>query len=225
MLRSVVKIILRACLSLVLFLLLFLAFSWLLPLYRLNSTPTSAPKTIKMMVVSNGVHTDIAVPVRTEFMNWQTLFPPDTFDVTNDHYYYIAFGWGDKGFYLNTPTWSDLKLSTAIKAVSGFNETAMHVRYVKEQKKDSDHCQLLLIDSLKYSRLIACIKSSFQKQDDQLIKINHPGYGEFDRFYEANGHYSLFNTCNNWTCAVLGRSGLKVACWSPLAGPLLGSLK
>lgn len=177
------------------------------------------------MIVSNGVHTDIAVPARSSSVNWQVDFPADSFSVKGKENTYIAFGWGDKEFYLNTPTWGDLKASTVIKALSGYNETAMHVRYLKEETKDNKHCQLLWIDSLQYRHLITCIKNSFEESNGHFIKLTHPGYGNLDRFYEARGHYSLFNTCNNWTCIILSKSGLKVACWSPFAGPLLRSVK
>jgi hypothetical protein len=32
---------------------------------------------------------------------------------------WIAFGWGDRGFAVETPTWSDLRPGTAIIALSG----------------------------------------------------------------------------------------------------------
>ena len=48
---------------------------------------------------------------------------------------FVGLGWGDKGFYLETPTWADLKTSTALKAVSGYNTTAMHVTFYKEMQE------------------------------------------------------------------------------------------
>ena len=45
---------------------------------------------------------------------------------------YIAIGWGDKGFYLDTPTWADLKFSTAFKAAFWLGNSAIHTTFIKK---------------------------------------------------------------------------------------------
>ena len=45
---------------------------------------------------------------------------------------YLAFGWGDKGFYLDTPEWSDLKASTAFKAAFALGNSAMHTTFINQ---------------------------------------------------------------------------------------------
>src|SRR6478735_3529358 len=104
------------------------------PLIKVNTNFRNSETGIKLFVISNGVHTDIVLPVKTACKDWTTLFPRDKFSLSDSSYNYISFGWGDKGFYLNTPNWSDLKISTAFKAAFGLSETAMHVSYVKERK-------------------------------------------------------------------------------------------
>ena len=44
---------------------------------------------------------------------------------------YVAFGWGDRGFYLETPTWDDLKYSTVLKALFWHSPAVMHVSFYK----------------------------------------------------------------------------------------------
>lgn len=63
----------------------------------------------------------------------------------NTDFNYIAFGWGDKGFYLDTPTWADLKFSTAFKAAFWMGQSAMHTTYYREVKEGEDCKRLCLL--------------------------------------------------------------------------------
>ncbi len=111
----------------------------LIPLYVLvafvlsyipyNSSFTNEVKhPILVQLHSNGVHTDILLPIETSDHDWHSFLP----DIPAMHNT-VAFGWGDKGFYLNTPNWSDLTFSTAFKACTGLSTTAMHVSYYKRE--------------------------------------------------------------------------------------------
>ncbi|HEY1040047.1 MAG TPA: DUF2459 domain-containing protein, partial [Bacteroidia bacterium] len=97
----------------------------------------TSEETIAIYVQGNGVHTDIIVPVQSEIINWNDTFAVNTFERADTGYRYISFGWGDKGFYLDTPTWDDLKFSTAFKAAFFMSSTAMHVTYRKKEPKQS----------------------------------------------------------------------------------------
>ncbi len=189
----------------------------------MNNSFVPEKKGISILVISNGVHTDIAMPAITPYKDWTTSFPKDTFDVSNPLYSHIAFGWGDKGFYLDTPEWSDLQASTAFNADFGLSTAAMHVRYLKDRRA-KENCVEVFISEAAYMELVQVIESSFKQDPAGPIKINYTGYGQFDRFYEAEGTYSLFNTCNSWTNHALQKTGVKVACWSPFAAGLMKSL-
>ena len=69
-------------------------------------------------------------------------------------------GWGDKGFYLDTPSWADLKFSTAFKAVFGINTAAIHATYYKELK-ENELCKKIEISKEQYKDLVAYIQKSF----------------------------------------------------------------
>lgn len=73
-----------------------------------NNTVETPDKTIYL--ASNGVHLDIVIPIR----NLDSLLLLDLHHMSNEKY--MAFGWGDEEFYLNTPTWDDLSFLTAFKA-------------------------------------------------------------------------------------------------------------
>jgi uncharacterized protein (TIGR02117 family) len=180
---------------------------------------------IEVFVVSNGVHTDLVLPVKNDQKDWRGLFSEELFKVENQSYSSIAFGWGNKDFYINTPTWGDLTVSTAVKAGLGLGSSAMHVRYMRSDPKTSDKCVSLHMTRTQYAALVKYIEQSFCLNGNCAIKIDHPGYGDHDLFFEAQGKYTLFRTCNVWTNNALKKAGIKTAIWTPFADGLIKSLQ
>lgn len=224
MIKKILKTIFKTLLVFVLLIVLYLGAAYTLPYITVNNNFSASKEGIKIFIVSNGVHTDVVLPAKNKLKNWQLVFPKETFDVTDSSFCYTAFGWGDKGFYLNTPTWADLKFSTAFKATFGLSGTAMHVRYLREPKLN-EKCAEIMIDENRYKKLVSYIEESFEKKENNFVRIDHRGYGDFDRFFEARGVYSAIKTCNVWTNMALKHIGVKVAFWSPFSPGLMSSLK
>lgn len=154
-------------------------------------------KEITVYIRSNGVHTDICMPTVSDQVNWFNLFDLKDYKDQNQRAY-IAIGWGDKGFFLDTPTWGELKASTAIKAVFLPSPTAMHVEFLDEPS-ENESMRKVQISKQAYRNLVTFVKSSFYAKNKLPILIPDHGYWPTDNFYEAKGNYHLFNTCNVWT--------------------------
>lgn len=152
---------------------------------------------VTLYIRSNGVHTDICMPTSTAQKDWLESINLAPYQDKN-HVDYIAIGWGDKGFFLDTPTWAELKASTAVKAVFLPSPTAMHVEFLAEPQV-STSIRKVKISKRSYRKLIRFIESSFLMRNNQPILIPGHGYGLTDNFYEAHGNYHMFNTCNVWT--------------------------
>ena len=172
---------------------------------------------ITVYVMSNGVHTDLVLPIRNSVKDWsqQIAFQHTKGKDTTANY--IAFGWGDKGFYLNTPTWADLKFSTAFKAVFGLSETAIHTTFYKDIV-ENEKCVKLKISESNYRRLVYYIEASFKRDEkgDIMHIATNAVYGNSDAFYEAVGTYNLFQTCNTWANNGLKASAQKASLWTLL---------
>lgn len=169
---------------------------------------------IPIYILTNGVHTDIVLPIKNEHHDWSTQLKFEDTKSKDTTYQYVALGWGDKGFYLETPTWADLKASTAIKAASGLSSSAMHVTFYKHLKENQS-CKKIQISLENYKKLIAFINESFQTKSGEFLKIEtNAVYGKHDVFYEANGSYSLFYTCNSWANQALKSANQKAALWT-----------
>jgi len=175
----------------------------------------NAPKEIAIYILTNGVHTDIVMPVKSEFIDWSIPLPYQNTVAANESYKYIAMGWGDKGFYLQTPTWADLKFSVAFKAATGLSSTAIHATYYRNMVED-EYCKKIMLSRGQYQKLISHISNSFQKDtSNNFVHIpTDANYGNTDAFYEANGSYSMFTTCNTWANNSLKEIGAKACLWT-----------
>jgi uncharacterized protein (TIGR02117 family) len=91
---------------------------------------------VAVYIKTNGVHTDIVVPVRNEQMDWSKEVRYGFTSVTDTGYQYLALGWGDKGFYLQTPEWADLKFSVAFNAAFGLSASAMHATFYRQMQEN-----------------------------------------------------------------------------------------
>lgn len=187
----------------------------LLPKIRVNNFPVKTQNPVEIFIRSNGVHTDFVLPVHTSHIAWDTFIAPTVCNADSS-YEYLAIGWGDKGFFLNTPTWDDLTFTTAFVAATGLGESAMHVDYLKAPPKIGERGKSISISERQYKALIAYIKESFLMKEGKAMLIDHAGYGKRDKFFEANGRYSLFMTCNEWTGDGMQAAEMKVGVWTPL---------
>ncbi|MFK7847826.1 MAG: TIGR02117 family protein [Rhodothermales bacterium] len=222
MLRSILTYTTRIVLVVI-----FLPITYLLLAFLLGAIPTgennaSAKDGIEIFVETNGVHTDFVLPIKSEAIDWHTYFPFAHFrngDLADKSH--ISFGWGDRGFYLETPNWSDLKFSTAFKAFFLTSRTAMHVTYRNRPTRTKTRKSVVLSPA-QYDQLVHYILDSFQQDPvDKVVLIPDQSYWGYDAFYAGTGSYNLRITCNEWTGRGLRRLGIKTGIWTPLAQSIL----
>jgi len=195
---------------------LYFLTAWICSHIAVNDETTQSVDMHEISILSNGVHTDIVFPVRRDSFDWRSIFPLDHVEDVDSTFAFVAFGWGDKGFFLETPTWGDLKFSTAFKAAFFLSTSAMHVTHWKNKPVDGGNCMSINITNGQFEQLKTNILASFENNiAGKPIRIDHKGYSNNDCFYEAHGTYSFLNTCNVWTGRTLRESGVRTACWTP----------
>lgn len=170
---------------------------------------------IAIYILSNGIHTDIVMPATTSAIDWTKKIPYRNTLKADSTYQYLAIGWGDKKFYLETPEFTDLKMATALRAISGLSTSAMHATYYQHILEDKN-CRKIMISHLQYQKLIQYVTNSFQTDSTGgFIQVNTGiRYDIGDAFYEAKGSYSLFKTCNTWTNNALKACGQRSCLWT-----------
>lgn len=212
--KKSLKIIGWTLLGIIIFLVLYVVSALLISKISVNSNISQKDKEIEIFILSNGVHTDIVFPIKNEFKDWSKQIFFDQTKSKDSLVNYLAFGWGDKGFYLNTPEWSDLKVSTALNAAFGMSTSAMHTTFHKKMKEGTD-CKKIKISAGEYQKLVSYISESFNYDTSKNVQwISGHSYGNRDAFYEAKGSYNLFYTCNTWANNALKIAKQKASLWT-----------
>lgn len=191
----------------IIFVLGYLFFAWLLSYFTTNPSKYTCEKPHTVYVTTNGVHTDIILHrslLDEHFVSQlQNLEGKD----------YFAIGWGDKGFYLYTPSWAELKISTALTAAFLPSETLMHITHYKLLNPAWKSIQLC---DTQLSNLKKFIYESFEYDNNKsIIILEGAGYRDNDFFYKAIGSYTCLYTCNIWVNQALKKAEVKTAIWSP----------
>ncbi len=189
-----------------------------------NSSFVQSPQGVSIYVRTNGVHAELILPTREAGVDWSVDHPPAHMRALATPLKWLAFGWGDRGFFADTPTWSDLRMTTALSALSGTGPGAMHVEYLDSPL--SYKAFEIKVSRDQYARLVANIRSSFARDAaGRPQRANVPGYFAYDAFYEASTRYRPWFTCNDWVRTALSEAGVRAPVWSPFDVALFFQLR
>lgn len=150
-------------------------------------------------VVNHGLHTGLVI-ARSDLL--QVL--PALAEAFSDGDF-VEFGWGDEDFY-RAP---QATLSLALRALFGSTATVLHaVKIDGDPRRRFAASEVIEVRVTEdgYQRLLAFVAGTFTHSATGTLVVLGPGlYGE-SRFYQAEGSYSLFYTCNTWVAEALAAS-------------------
>jgi uncharacterized protein (TIGR02117 family) len=214
MMKDILKYGFRILLSIIAFAIIYGLAQFILSRISVAREADTKPE-VTIFIHTNGVHTDLILPVKNAVYDWskQILFAHTVKKDSNMNY--VGMGWGDKGFYLETPTWADLKFSTAFKAAFSLSSSAIHATYYADIAENTQ-CKKINISQTQYKRLVNYVLNSFRMEKNSgFMHIQTKAvYGGNDAFYEAKKKYNLFHTCNTWANNGLKSCGQKAAVWT-----------
>ncbi len=181
-----------------------------------NASFAPAPGGTTVYVSTNGFHTDVILPIDRRREDCFAVAADAALAERVHNYAYISYGWGDKDFYMQSYHGNFPSFTTVLDAMFVPGESLMHVTFLRRAPQAGPDVKAVQLTSAQYGRLVAFVTASFRKNGPQLAKLDQPGYGTNDFFYEGVGRYHLFNTCNAWTGDALRDAGVKVSWWTPL---------
>ncbi|WP_374943515.1 TIGR02117 family protein [Sphingomonas sp.] len=183
----------------------------------LNAGWRAPAQGVTIYVESNGVHTGLILPKVAAGVDWRPLVPArDLADPRYAAFDHVAFGWGERAFFLETQTWADVKPRTILAAAVGSEATLIHVEHLPRPEPAAD-VRAIVLRPEEYRRLAAYIAASFAPHG-----AHHRGYAGYDTFYDARGHYDAIRTCNTWTGQALRTAGVRVGAWTPFPVTVMG---
>ena len=216
MIKKIGKTIWRTFLGILAFFALYFLFTFLLTIIPANRNFQPAQVGVDLYVISNGVHTDICFEITEAQLDWSKALDFESFKTNRSEMKYLSMGWGDKGFYFDTPTWADLSAKTAATAALIPSATAMHVTILKKKPTTGERTRKTKVTKAQLLKMEQYILDHLQTKNGKAVLIDCCRYDGFDdNFYEANGSYHLLRTCNTWVNQTLKEGGVKTATWAP----------
>ena len=188
--------------------------------------PPPAADRVVIFIRANDIHTDFVLPVREPKtdVDWRDVFPVEHFQANVASDKYVAVGWGDRGFYMDTPQWKDLKFSTLVNALFLPSASVLHVEFLPAAA-ESESFREVHVSRAQYRILVDHIRASIRPDETgRPISAGAVTYGPRDHFFQARGSYHLFNTCNQWTGRGLKQAGVPTGLWTPLKDQVLRPL-
>jgi uncharacterized protein (TIGR02117 family) len=215
-LKAALRTLGGVCAALLLALLAYGVAGWIGSALPRNAGRVTPSEGVGILVESNGVHTALVLPLVTPDMDWRGHFPLSDIADPARPYTHVSISWGEREVFLNTPTWWDLRPTTVLRVLGMGSTGALHVaHYVRPAP--GDRIRPLLLSRAEYARLVAAIETRLPEQP----YARHPGYADYDVFYDAPGTYTAINTCNQWTGDVMAEAGLPMGRWTPFAGGVM----
>lgn len=170
---------------------------------------------------NDGMHTNIVLPVKNKIIDWNQFINISMIGKNRtDNYKYLTFGWGDRDFYIQTPTFAELNIVTAFKAlflptpstilVQGFS----HIPQNRETK-------CVKVTKTDYLQLTQFIQNTFEFNSQNQPIIIADGHLFSSGFYAAKGSYSILRTCNNWTAEALRKANVDTPLWAGLSSSVM----
>ena len=193
---------------------LYISLSYILATIPKKSSIPSDKKDKKIYILYSDTHSDIVINIRESKYDWQKLLPK----LVKYKKGYLAFGWGDLDTYLNTPTWSELKISTALKALFINTPSIMHVAHYRD------------INRFRYIKNIKVSKAQKDNIERKILEsfgkkiVFRAWEDRHSIFYDSPYQYNLVNTCNSWVGNILRESNVTMSYWTPFSSNVINSL-
>ena len=214
---KILKKIVKWILYFLLIPIIYLLISLVLTTITIDKKDNENDSNKSIFLTTNGIHMDIVIPKK----NIDSLLLSGIKHSKTENY--LAFGWGDENFYLNTPNWGDLTFKNAFGAMFLKSSTLVHI--TRYQNKENDWIEIKVTES-ELKKMHSYLFETFVLNDSRgKIILENKGYTLRDDFYKANGSFSCFKTCNSWVNSGFKNSGLKSCYWTPFDFGLMNKYK
>lgn len=180
-----------------------------------NADRTAPASGVTVWIEDNGIHTTIVMPKRAGGVDWTDVFPArDLGEPRYAGWGHVAVSWGERDFFVGTPTWWDLKPTTVLRAMVGSDATVLHVEHVAPPVA-GEAVRAVVLRPSEYRRLAAFVRASMG------VGPAVRGYAGYDAFYPARGRYDAVRTCNWWTGQALRVAGVTMGVWTPTSAGVM----
>ncbi|MEL6636626.1 MAG: TIGR02117 family protein [Bacteroidota bacterium] len=210
---KILGFVLLGILGLIVFFLLFVLLGTLIPVNRKSRQSNNG---VAVYLKSDGIHADFILPTINHLYDWSKIITSGDYQTPLSQQSFLGIGWGDRGFYLDIPTWGDLTPKIVCKALCIPSPTVVHVISYAQPPNSFKYFRKLILSEAQYLALCEYIQSYFRTDEGAQVQlVPDVGYTPDDNFYLAERPYHVFHTCNYWVNRGLKRIGIRTSLWSP----------
>jgi uncharacterized protein (TIGR02117 family) len=176
---------------------------------------------IKICAINFGIHSEIIVPVQNKTFDWRQHLSLNQIGAEkNADYNYLAFGWGEREFYMNPPREIDAKIFAGIKALFLPNPSVIRVEGYKNLPQNYE-IECFGVSKKGYLNLNKFIKDTFElNRQDEKNRLPYNLHQNVS-YYEAKGTYSILRNCNSWTAEGLRKADVTTPVWAGLSTAIM----
>ncbi len=211
----ILKIVGLTILGFVALIALFLLMVLIGTLIPVNRKYRQSSSGVEVYLKSDGIHADFIVPSINHLFDWSKMISSGDYETPLSPQSFLGFGWGDRGFYLDIPTWGDLTPKIVWRALCVPSPTVVHVISYPQPPDSFKYFYKLILSDQQYLDLCTYIQDYFRLANQEVQLLPNVGYTPDDNFYLANYPYHAFHTCNYWINRGLKRIGIRTSLWSP----------
>lgn len=186
-----------------------------------NCHTTNEKCQFPVCIIDDGMHINIVLLANNNIVDWGKFINISTIGKDDKgNYKHLTFGWGDRDFYIQTPTLAELNLITAFKALFLPTPSTILVQGFSEIPQNQE-TKCVEVTQTDYLQLTQFIQKTFQvNSQNEPIRIAN-GHSSNSGFYAANGNYSILKTCNNWVAEALRKANVDTPLWAGLSSAVM----
>ncbi len=176
---------------------------------------------VAIMLETNGLHTQLVLPVTHPAKDWRETFPSANAWVNSAPPTHVSIGFGEREVFMNTPTWQDLSVGSALRVVGFGGEGLIRVTPLVNPPQSRSR-RSFLVSEAQYSALVTSVLADLPELQGQGFRsFERASYGPLDAYYQSNRDYTVLTTCNQWTSDRLADAGIRTGWWTPLSGGVM----
>lgn len=169
------------------------------------------PPTVEVLLVAGPIHYDFLLPATAEtraefeFAQWAGV---RVWDAETE---WLVVGWGARDFYTTVGTYWDISPRAIWRAIAG-DGAVLRVSSVGALPPDLP-VQRLILSEAQYAALLDAIRDSVPEGAGGPVFLQLAEGG--GAFYQAEGPFNLWRTCNVWVAERLAAAGVPIGRWTP----------
>ena len=172
---------------------------------------SAEPPSVEVLLIAGPIHYDFLLPATAETRaalgsaEWAGV----RVDAPGTEWFVV--GWGARDFYTTVGTYWDLSPRAIWRAITG-DSAVLRVSSAGELPPDLAYRRLMLSQA-QYAALLAAIRDSVPDGQAGPVFLQLAQGG--GAFYQAEGRFNLWRTCNVWVSERLAAAGVPIGRWTP----------